>query len=200
MSSCPPHIPGWKSLAALLDSTSPFFDLCFIEAQRTMLLNRSKLLFFCTTRPWENMSLVTPSCRCSHRLESTSLKGSPVTLLLRCSTMEWCSTCRLASLRQSAIPSSPLQVDFVRMCGVGEPEQVLYAPLAHTNVSTSNFMLIVIYQLLNMARHTIPISLPPKDTHHIWVTLLLWKDVVYTYNPLTKYLMKPWQYEHPYRI
>ena len=105
MSSCPPHIPGWKSLAALLDSTSPFFDLCFREARRTMLLNRSKLLFFCTTRPWENMSLVTISCQCSHRLESTSVKESPVTLLLRCSTMEWCSTWHLASLRQSVIPS-----------------------------------------------------------------------------------------------
>ena len=44
-------------------------------------------------------SRVTTSCRCSHRFESTSLKGSPVTLLLRCSTMERCSTCRLASLR-----------------------------------------------------------------------------------------------------
>lgn len=44
-------------------------------------------------------SLVTTSCRCSHRFESTSLNGRPVTLLLRCSTMERCSTCRLDSLR-----------------------------------------------------------------------------------------------------
>ena len=42
-------------LAAPLDSTSPFFGLCLREAQRTMLLNSSKLLFFCTTLPWENI-------------------------------------------------------------------------------------------------------------------------------------------------
>ena len=35
----------------LLDSISPFFGLCLREAQRTMLLNRSKLLFLCTNRP-----------------------------------------------------------------------------------------------------------------------------------------------------
>ena len=38
-------------LATLLDSISPFFGLCLREAQRTMLLNKSKLLFFCTNRP-----------------------------------------------------------------------------------------------------------------------------------------------------
>ena len=42
-------------LTAPLDSTSPFFDLCLREAQRTMLLNSSKLLFFRTTLPWENI-------------------------------------------------------------------------------------------------------------------------------------------------